>query len=254
VSAVLFLDGVRWTIIEYVRLLLTGYIQGPYYFVPMLVQLYLLAPFIVPLAKSKWRLLILLSALIQILTQALLYFEMFQINSPFQQFHFLPIWFSLTRMFWFVLGIVVGLHIQSFKAFLERTRWIFLVLMFVFLAFNMFERNLIFGEGITIPVETTIGSLYALSFIFVMLGFSNIHLPLTSQVERAGSKSFGIYLTHAPAQEYTSRIIYHIAPWLLAYPIVFVAIISIVGLGIPNILMELVRRSPLRRYYQYIFG
>lgn len=253
-SVVLFLEGIRYTPIEYVKLLLTGYIRGPYYFVPMLIQLYLLAPFIVPFAKSNWKLLLILATLLQLLTQILLYFEIFQVNSPFQQFHVLPIWFFLTRMFWFVLGIVLGFHILSFKRFLERTRWVFLVLMFLFLIFNTFERHFIFVKDITIPVETTIGSLYALSFIFVFLGFSKVQLPLTSQIERVGSKSFGIYLTHAAAQQYSSKAIYHIAPWLLGYPIVFVIIIFAIGLGIPNMLMEIVRRSPASRYYQYIFG
>jgi peptidoglycan/LPS O-acetylase OafA/YrhL len=253
-SGVLYMEGERYMLFEYVKLLLTGYIQGPYYFVPMLVQLYLLSPFIVPFAKSNWKLLLLISAIIQVLTQVLLYFEIFQVSTPFEQFHVLPIWFFLTRIFWFVLGIIFGLHLQSFKVFVEKTRWMFLGLMVILLPISMFERHIIFIEDVTIPVETTIGSLYALSFIFVMLGFSSINLPLTNLVERTGSKSFGIYLTHSPAQEFTSRIIYHIAPWLLAYATVFTLLIFIVGLGIPIILMELARRSPLSRYYQYIFG
>jgi peptidoglycan/LPS O-acetylase OafA/YrhL len=157
-------------------------------------------------------------------------------------------------MFWFVLGIVLGFHIQSFKTFLERTRWLFFVLLLLFLLLNTFERHLIFLKDIAIPVETTIGSLYALSFIFVILGFSNIKLPLTSQIERIGSKSFGIYLTHASAQQYSAKIIYHIAPWLIGYPIIFTVIIFAIGLAVPNILMESVRRSPISRYYQFIFG
>jgi peptidoglycan/LPS O-acetylase OafA/YrhL len=254
ISVVLFLDGTKYAPIQYVRLLLTGYIQGPYYFVPMLIQLYLLAPFLVPFAKSNWKLLLILATLLQLLTQILLYFEIFQVSSPFQQFHVLPIWLSLTRMFWFVLGIVLGFHIQSFKTFLERTRWLFFVLLLLFLLLNTFERHLIFLKDIAIPVETTIGSLYALSFIFVILGFSNIKLPLTSQIERIGSKSFGIYLTHASAQQYSAKIIYHIAPWLIGYPIIFTVIIFAIGLAVPNILMESVRRSPISRYYQFIFG
>jgi peptidoglycan/LPS O-acetylase OafA/YrhL len=153
-----------------------------------------------------------------------------------------------------VFGIIVASHIQSFKQSLDKFKWIFPVLLIVFLAIATYERGTLFGVDITIPVETTAGSLYALCFIFTVLGYSNFNLPFANQLEKIGSRSFGIYLTHAPVQKYASKIIYHIAPWLLASQISFVLVISIFGLGIPWLLMEIVRRSPLSRYYQYIFG
>lgn len=254
ISVVLFLDGYRYTFTGYIKLILTGYLQGPFYFVPLLVQLYLLSPLLVPLAKTNWKLLLTIVTILQILTQVLLYFEIFQVNTPFAQFHVLPLWFFPTRIFWFVLGIIVGLHLKLFKIFLERTRWVFVVLTFISLYFSILERELIFKDDLVIPLATTAGSLYALSFIFVVLGFSNFYLPITNKVEWIGSKSFGIYLTHATIQEYVSRTIYHIAPWLLAYPVVFIIFIFVIGLCIPIILMGLMQRSPIRRYYRYAFG
>jgi len=253
-SGLLVMEGTRFTFLGYLKSIVTGNLLGPYYFVPLLIQYYLLSPFIVPLAKKNWKLLLVVAVLIQLFTQILLYFEIFQINSPFSQFHVLPLWFFPTRLLWFVLGIIIGSHIQTFKQSLDKAKNLFLVSIIVFLVLATLEREIIFRMKVSIPVETTAGSLYALSFIFTALGFSKVPLPFKSQLERIGGKSFGIYLTHAPVQRYISRIIYHIIPLLLAHQFLFVPIIFIVGLGAPILLMEAVRRSPFSRYYQYMFG
>ncbi len=249
-----FVEGVTFPVTEYLRLFFTGGIKGPFYFVPLLVQYYLLSPFIVPFAKTKWKPLLIIIVLIQLSTQILLYLNFFQIVSSFSQYYVLPAWLFPTRILWFVLGIIVGSQLQSFKEKLARIKWAFIPLIILFLVAATIERDIMFRTQIEIPVETTIGSLYALSCIFAILGFSNVQLPLTDPFEKIGSKSFGIYLTHASVQEYTSRVIYHIAPGLLGYQLVFVLILTIVGLGLPILLMEIVQRSPLRRYYQLIFG
>ena len=38
---------------------------------------------------------------------------------------YLPKWLFLTRLFWFVLGMVVGFHITKFRQFLNRFKWFF---------------------------------------------------------------------------------------------------------------------------------
>jgi peptidoglycan/LPS O-acetylase OafA/YrhL len=45
-----------------VRRYLTGGASGSYYYIPMLVQMYLLSPLLVPLAKKHWRLTLLVTA------------------------------------------------------------------------------------------------------------------------------------------------------------------------------------------------
>ena len=79
-------------------------------------------------------------------------------------------------------------------------------------------------------------------------------MPLNKQVSDLGSKSFGIYLVHVPVMEYTARAIYVLLPWVLAYQILFLPTIAVLGLGIPLLMMAVVNRSPMRRYYTYIFG
>jgi len=102
--------------------------------------------------------------------------------------------------------------------------------------------------------ETIIDNLYAAMFLLSFLAFSEINLPLRNEVALLGSKSYGIYLVHSPVLEYTARIIYHFAPFILSMQILFQAILWIAGLGIPLLLMAFVDRSPFRRFYSYLFG
>ena len=64
----------------------------------------------------------------------------------------------------------------------------------------------------------------------------------------------GFTCIHYPIIEFTARIVYKIIPRLLAYPIVFVPILVLVGLGVPILVMQTFRRSPVKQYYRYLFS
>ncbi len=121
----------------------------------------------------------------------------------------------------------------------------------------MLEWELILHQSTELWIatkHTLIDELYALTFLLSFLAFDKISIPFSKNISEVGSKSFGIYLAHSPVLEYTSRGIYHLAPWILGYQILFQPILIILGLGIPFGLMKLVERSPARRVYTYIFG
>jgi peptidoglycan/LPS O-acetylase OafA/YrhL len=102
--------------------------------------------------------------------------------------------------------------------------------------------------------ETILDSIYSLSFIFTLLAFTNSSLPWNKQVSDLGVKSFGIYLTHYTAQTYVAKAIYWFAPWMLGIQILFQPIIMFVGVAAPLLLMYIVEKSFLRKYYSYLFG
>ena len=79
-------------------------------------------------------------------------------------------------------------------------------------------------------------------------------MPLSPTLVDLGTTSFGIYLVHGIAMEYAARGTYHLAPWLLARTPLFLALVIGVGLAAPLALMALVKRSPARSAYPYIFG
>jgi surface polysaccharide O-acyltransferase-like enzyme len=61
-----FVEGKTYTVAEVVRLLIFGQAAPPYYYVPLLIQLYLLSPILAWLAKFHWKPLLAVSTVIQI--------------------------------------------------------------------------------------------------------------------------------------------------------------------------------------------
>jgi peptidoglycan/LPS O-acetylase OafA/YrhL len=241
---------------SYISLILTGNLKGPYYFVPLLVQLYLLAPILVRFAEDKWKWLLLITGIIQLISQVWLYYIALGIDVPFSPGNYLfPPAFFTFRIFWFALGITVGYHMHGFKLFLEKIKWIAFVSMIIFLIVGLIEWEIIFSRNhFLVPLETVIDGLYSISFIFAFLGFENFRLPLKKQVKYVGERSYGIYLAHVPAQEYAARLIYLLAPVLLGIQIIFLPMIFVAGFAIPIVLMEVMNRSPAQRYYKYVYG
>jgi peptidoglycan/LPS O-acetylase OafA/YrhL len=95
---------------------------------------------------------------------------------------------------------------------------------------------------------------YSVSVLLAFLAFSDVRLPSAKVLLDLGAKSFGIYLVHGLAMEYAARGLYHLAPWILARQFLFQPIVIAVGIAVPLLLMEAVRRSALRAAYTSVFG
>lgn len=254
-----FVQGQRLSPLEYLRTVLLGQTTEAYYFVPVLVQLYLLAPFLVPLARTRWKLLLLLAGTLQLVTMLLRYFLVLNIDPGiFEPIMFLTrSWFFAGFIFWFALGIVIGFHLQDFRATMVKYRWFFLGGLVASFFIGMVEWEMLLaasGQPWIGPRETLVDNFYAAFFLLSFFAFDNLKTPLPTQISSLGTKSYGIYLVHSPVLEYTARLIYHVAPLVLAYQIIFQPILYIAGFGVPLLLMALVNRSPIRRYYSYLFG
>jgi membrane-bound acyltransferase YfiQ involved in biofilm formation len=253
------IQGQQYSPLEVVEILLTGQAEPPYYYVPVLVQLYILSPIMVPFARNRWKPLLVLAGLIQLVTVALRY--SFILNVWFLGRSILEIftqsWLFPGYIFFFVLGMVVGFQLPKFKLWLQRYRWVFLGGLISFFTLGMIEWEALLhssGQPWIAPSETVIDNLYAAMFLLSFLAFSEIRLPLGNKLANLGSKSFGIYLVHSPVIEYTARSIYHFAPFILSVQILFQPILWVAGLGVPLLLMAIVDRSPFRRFYSYLFG
>lgn len=256
-----FVQGERYAIDQYVVMFLTGRTTPAYYYVPLLIQFYLISPLLIPLAKKKWALLLLVTGVIQIALQlsqmAFLIFGAENLPAFITRIALIPKWVFLVRIFWFTLGIVIGFHLSQFKQFLSRYKWVFLTVALISIPLGMIEWEAIVrasGQDWLPHRETVLDSVYAVAIIFAFFAFTHIKLPLSSQVNDLGVKSFGIYLSHIPVMEYTARLIYLFVPWILGIQILFQPIMIVFGLGIPLLMMEFTNRTPLRRYYAYIFG
>jgi peptidoglycan/LPS O-acetylase OafA/YrhL len=251
--------GNTYSVRDFLLTIITGKARIPYYFIPLLVQYLILSPILVSLARTRYKLLLILTALIQLITVSLRYDTLLGLNTPALQ----PILFIRgqpffpSRIFFFTFGIVYGLHSSQFKQKLIRVRWGLLVSLVVFFILGVVEWEILqrFSGEISIgQTETHIDGFYALAFILCFLAFEEFIPPFSEQLGILGAMSYGIYLIHWSVQEYVSKMIYHFSPWLMGYQVFVQPILIVCSVGLPVILMTLVKRSPIRRYYRYLFG
>ena len=253
------LQGPRPPLSKILATILLGEAAPPYYYVPLLMQLYLIAPFLVPLARGRWKLLLVASAGIQMAVSLLNYAEVLNLENELLRPFFILTWGVLFpgKLFWFSLGMVVGFHLPEFKRALLRLRSVLLVGVVVFYALGIVEWELLLkasGREWIGPRETLVDQFFALAFILAFLALEKFIPPLTDQIAYLGGKSFGVYLVHHTAQEYAARLVYHVIPGIFAYQGLFQPYLIAAGLAVPLVVMALVNHSPARRYYEFSFG
>jgi hypothetical protein len=259
----LFIPFVLWTIVRFVLLRqLPGSIDAiltPYHWIPLLIQFYLISPFIVRMAKWNWKLLLLAAALIGWVGSLLAYLAEFGWSPAVEIQTILPNWFFLVNLpFWFPFGVVFGIYWVQFKPNLVRYRWHLLGAAVVMTILVLVEYALV--DRLTGPAWLGSGFSgftkfpYSLLLILSFLAFEKSKLPLAEEISLIGTKSLGIYLANIPSLYVTALLMFHLAPWLLGYQLIYFVILVVAGLGIPLLLMEAVRRSPVRHRYRVLFG
>ena len=255
------IEGKPWSFETITQGVLTGATNPAYYFIPLLIQLYLFAPLLVPMvfARPQW----MLGACAAL--QIAIYLAQYPVvlgsvggAGPVVAFAgFFPKWFFPVRLFWFVLGMALGLHLALWQPGLTRVRHGLLLGVVVFGVLGVIEwERLVAGAGTPMVSnrETLIDGLYAVCVILSFVAWSRIRLPAPATIVYLGLSSFGIYLVHSPVMELAARAVYHLVPGLLAWPLIVVGLTAIAGLTVPLLLMAGVKRSPLRRAYPYLFG
>lgn len=247
------------TVLHYLRVILTGQTTEAFYFVPVLIQLYLLAPLMLPWAKNRPRALLAVIGALQLLTAAIRYTNILGVQEPAVDW-LRPLtisWLFPGYILWFGLGSVFGFHGAAIKPALISRRAYLLAGAALTFALGMWEwEALLRGSGREWigPVETLVDQIYALLILLLFIAVENIRLPFTGWMSRLGTRSFGVYLVHTIALTYTAKIIYNIAPGILGIQPLFQVILYAVGLILPLSLMWGLDRSPARRFYALIFG
>lgn len=260
---VLLVPFVIWTVLRYILLRdlprdLNDLLK-PYHWIPLLIQFYLLAPFIVLWAKRNWKAMLVVIGLFGWLSSFLAYGGVFGWPALQQLDSNTPNWLVLFNFpFWVPFGVVFGLHYVEFKPRLIAYRWHLLIGAVVLAILVVVEYALVdarTGPEWLGPGFSGFGKFpYYLLSILAFMGFDRSRMPLADQVSDIGVKSLGIYLANIPSIYVTAILMYRLTPALLGLPLIYFAILAAVGLGIPLLLMEAVRRSPARRAYRSLFG
>lgn len=245
---------------SYLHRLLWGKADGGYYYVILMIQFILMAPLLIHIARKRWRLLLIATALIQAAFTTLIYFSHLGVQLPSSAY---PIYSSGVpfpgMIFFFALGIVIGLRLRDVEPALIRIRSWLPFAVAVLAVVVMVEPELIYPKtvsGIASRWEfrTFAVAAYATAIILCFVAFDRISLPKSRALGRLGTKIYGIYLIHYLVMSYSARLIGYFLPNLLAYQLALVPILFSLGLFIPLGLMSLVCRSPFRSAYPYLFG
>lgn len=238
-----------------------GEVLEPYYFLILLIQYYLLAPVLAPLAKSNWRLLLLATGLMQLLVHGGLNYLVLiglQIPAWATAIAALPKWFFPARIFYFTVGLVAGVHASAFKQWLLRARWALLAAVVALGPLSAVEHWLLSRQvesawpGPDLP--TLSGFAYMALFSLSFLALGSFTTPGERTLNALGTKSLGIYLAHIPVMYVAAVALYRYAPWTLGNQLIYQLILIAAGLAGPLLLMTMIRRTPARRWYTYIFG
>ncbi len=233
--------------------------NGGYFFVPVLVMFYLLSPWIVDLAKKNWRLLIVLAALLQLIPIALRYLRLFFPDNPV--IHTLvnvtPDQIFIRWALYFPLGVVFSIKLNDAKLWLQKNRyWILAGWILSFILYTVEAEWVIYATpDHWKPGPSSIFFLaYTICLIFSFLAFEQVKLPYAGQISKLGARSYGIYLVHFEIMTVGAKLIYHYLPQLLASRLLFTLVLFGVGLGGSLLLIWFVQKTPLSRFYRYLFG
>jgi len=251
--------GTAYSLQAITKALITGGVAPPFYYVPVLIQLLILSVFLVPLSRARPILILVFTLLLQIPVTIATYTSILEKGAADTGLFFSIFrdWHLPGYVFWFVLGLVVKFHLPEAQKFLERyfRLFVFGAILTFFLGVVEWDflRVLSNREWIS-PQLTLIDKVFALLLLLVLISIRQPQLPLYSQLNYIGVRSYGVYLTHSLVLALVAKMTYHLFPSLLAFPYIFGFLLVATGLILPLISMELMNRSPLRRYYQYVFG
>jgi fucose 4-O-acetylase-like acetyltransferase len=252
-------QGRAYSLIDLARTVAFGEATPAFYYVPLVCQLYLLSPLLVRWAKTSWKPLLLGTAILQTMVHLARYALI--LGSGSQSAGLLsavtPGWLFIGNIFWFVLGAVVEVRQREALDFLARFRHVWSAAAAALLVAGILEWEALLrlsGEAWLTPKETVVDNLYSLTVILAFIGHASWRQPLSKPVADLGARSYGVYLVHSLALTFAARALYHIAPRILSSQIFFQPLLFVAGMGVPLLLMELVRRSPARWSYQFQFG
>lgn len=253
------LEGQAYDLRSILWALISGQATPAFYYIPLLIILYLLSPFLSPLAKYHPWLLLLIGFVL--LAGTLLARYTFFLNWPTSTLEpylaFLRNWQLPANFLWFVVGMVFGFHLGPVKKQLTKSRWILLLFLIMTYVLAIVEAEMVrwlLERPWNAPQVTVMSQLFIMFFLLTYIAFENVTFPFSSSLSSIGSKAYGVYLVHIPILIIIAKAIYHLAPNVLQYYILFQTILVVGGVGIPILIMHVVNRSPMSKYYQYMFG
>ena len=251
-----FFQGRSLSLDEFFRTLIVQY-----YFIPLLMFYYLLAPPVARCARTHPRALLIGSAATQLLAIALFYVRVYHPGFP----NALKSWVDLGPLqylrfaYYFPFGVVCGMFPRRVKTPLVRVKtllpWLTLLLLFL----SVVETVIVYNAGGSVwPIggdQTKLSSaLFSTAFVLCFVTFDRLEVPFNRTVIKLGAHSYGLYLSHYPVLGIIAEVIERIVPWVAGQGWLLLPLLFILTVTLSRGLMEGVARLPTRRFYRYLFG
>jgi hypothetical protein len=230
------------------------------YYILLLSQYYLIAPLILRSAKKVWIPLAAALLVFEITEHLVQVVSAFDVQTPALVIFnsVTPKWLMPNLGFWFVLGIVIFHYREQISIQLARLKWQLILGTALFGLLTIVEYRLVAdltGKAWLGPYYGGVSRLlYTFFFIASFLALSDVMIPFSQRLSVLGSKSLGVYLAHSPVMYVTAVILYRNLPGVLGVQLLYQGALVVAGLAVPLLIMYLSERSPVRRYYRYIFG
>lgn len=259
--------GESYSLGEFVLRLATGRVVEAYFFVPLLIQFYLLAPLIARFVKRRGTLTVLVALAIQLVVSGIWYSHMLGVDlHPGLRavLEFDTALFVHWALF-FPLGVACGFRASQIGQWLSQRKWLLLAGAVTLLALCMVEtfalnylQTDILGRSQQVWLAdhgrklSTL--LYAVVSIFAVLAFKRRASRLVTTIEEVGSKSYGIYLIHPLVIQVISVGVYARLPRLASEQWILQPLLFGLAVGSSVLVMVLVNRFFGRRLYRYAFS
>jgi len=232
-----------------------------YYFIPLLIVGYLLAPYFVQWAKNNVKKLLFVAALLQLVSIAIFYLRVYWESFP----PVLDPWVDIGPLLYlrfsiyFPFGISAGMYpkkvsdtLSPIKSFLPWLALFFYGLAAVEAIFA-YELGAAYWPRGNDQTKLT-SALFSITFILCFLAFNRIQLPYQKLLKKLGTRSYGLYLSHYVILGVWAKLVVWILPEPLSSGWIVLPLLFFGTAAFAMLLMEFVSRSPIKRLYPYIFG
>jgi hypothetical protein len=265
------LRGVTYPPVEWVRMIVTGMdYYSTFYFIPLLIQLYLLAPFLAKAARRRPGTLLIGCGVIQLISVLGRWYlhvlapangALYGIPGAYHLATVVePLYMPFMWATFFPLGIVFHIHAKAVRTYLSdhRTRLLLqasagvLWLLGIAIAVLLHQSRAVLWVGIPF---TAVSGLCATAIIVLFVTRSTkLGHPLIF-ISKLVPATLGIYLLNVRAMQYFRLLFSEVGVEMTSWPplIPFVLFYT-VGIGLPLLLMYAVARTPLARAQRYLFG
>lgn len=228
------------------------------YYIPLVVQFYLLAPWISRLAQKHWQCLLFGAAVIQVTSSIIWYLPRLGIpvGNTIENFSRVSVFFFWAWAIYFPLGVVWGTYLNKIKPWLDRNRKSVIILAVIAAVLAIIEMETLgrFPDLLD-PSQFSLTTIfYSVSFIAFFFSVSERELSCKHQLGDIGLKSLGIYLAHPLVFLTVYRVIKFTIPGMVFYSLAYLPVLFITGFGLPYALGVFLSKKSKKYIYRYLFG